>query len=163
MNHADIRTLYDYSVWATDRIFAQADKLTDAQFASAPPGALPSIRRILAHTLGAEGLWLARFQTGQSTINVREEHFPDVAALRQAWEAHRQAMSAYIATLDDATVQAPLRFERRGTQQEMTLWHVFFQLSNHGTQHRAEVAALLTDYGHSPGDLDFLFYALASR
>jgi uncharacterized damage-inducible protein DinB len=29
---------------------------------------------------------------------------------------------------------------------------------NHGTQHRSEVAAILTSLGFSPGNLDLLFY-----
>lgn len=163
MNRADIRTLYDYSAWATNRIFNQAAQLTTEQFTSVPSGSRPSLRHILTHMLGAEMLWLTRFQTGQSDINVREEHFPDVAFLRQAWETHRQVMSAYIATLDDAALQQPFRFDRRGTPLEMILWQIFFQLINHGTQHRAEAADMLTDYGHSPGDLDFLFFAEARR
>jgi uncharacterized damage-inducible protein DinB len=32
------------------------------------------------------------------------------------------------------------------------------QVLNHGTQHRSEAAALLTAAGHSPGEIDLIFY-----
>jgi len=38
------------------------------------------------------------------------------------------------------------------------LWQAMAHLVNHGTQHRTEAAALLTDFGHSPGDIDLIYF-----
>jgi uncharacterized damage-inducible protein DinB len=38
------------------------------------------------------------------------------------------------------------------------LWQQLINQVNHATQHRSEVAVILTECGHSPGDLDFLVY-----
>ncbi|MER3418993.1 MAG: hypothetical protein C4290_00025, partial [Chloroflexota bacterium] len=40
------------------------------------------------------------------------------------------------------------------------LWQLLLHQANHATQHRSEVAYLLTQMGHSPGDLDLLAYLL---
>ena len=152
MNLAATRTLLAYSAWATDRLLDQAAQLTPAQFAAAPGGALPSVRQILAHALGAEVVWRTRFQTGAPAVDFRPEDFADAGAMR-----------AHLATLTDDDLAGPYRFTRQGTAHELPRWAIFAQLVNHGTQHRAEAAALLTDLGHSPGDLDFLFYMLASQ
>jgi hypothetical protein len=45
-----------------------------------------------------------------------------------------------------------------GEPHERILWQVMVHLVNHGTQHRSEAAALLTDFGHSPGDLDLVYF-----
>ena len=38
------------------------------------------------------------------------------------------------------------------------LWQQMLHQVNHGTQHRSEVAVILTEYGHSPGWMDFIVY-----
>jgi uncharacterized damage-inducible protein DinB len=38
------------------------------------------------------------------------------------------------------------------------LWQQMVHQVNHGTQHRSEAAVMLTQFGHSPGWLDFLYF-----
>jgi uncharacterized damage-inducible protein DinB len=45
-----------------------------------------------------------------------------------------------------------------GIQRDRILWHCLYHLVNHGTQHRSEAAAMLTDFGHSPGDIDMILF-----
>jgi uncharacterized damage-inducible protein DinB len=42
---------------------------------------------------------------------------------------------------------------------DVPMWQLLAHVLNHGTQHRSEAAALLTEAGRSPGDLDMVDFA----
>ena len=65
--------------------------------------------------------------------------------------AEWQAVDAWLPTLSDGFVG--LVFEG------VPVWQMLVHVVNHGTQHRAEAAALLTTEGRSPGELDMINYA----
>ena len=48
----------------------------------------------------------------------------------------------------------------KGVTHSLPLGQMLLHVVNHGTQHRSEVAMLLTELGHSPGDLDFHLFLL---
>ncbi len=158
MRMSDVLTLFDYNYWATGRILEEAVRLSSEQFRTAPDGHTTSLRDTLAHMLGSERLLRSRWEQGVSSSRLDPEDFPSVEALQTVWAEEQRALSASLDTLDDEALAQPARFERRGVVVSYTLWHLMVQLVNHGTHHRSEAAALLTAYGHSPGDLDFFHF-----
>lgn len=73
-------------------------------------------------------------------------------------------MRDYLAQLTDDQVAGYVHYVTpEGDKRERLLWHCLLHVVNHGPQHRSEAAAILTGYGHSPGDLDFTAFLNEQR
>jgi uncharacterized damage-inducible protein DinB len=159
MNVHDVRLIYQYTYWARDRILRAAAAVTPEQYAA--PAAFPygSLRGTLLHTLDAERSWRHMFEYGMWTPDLLEDDYPTLAVLQDAWLAEEAAMRAYLARLTDDDLQGIVAYiADTGHERRRVLWHCLLHLANHGTQHRAEAAAILTAGGASPGDLDFTLF-----
>jgi uncharacterized damage-inducible protein DinB len=158
MNAQAIRTLYDYNYWANDRILEAAASAPQEAFTSASLG-YARLHETLVHTLSAEWIWRSRWQGVSPQAVLDPSEFPALAALRARWDAERRQMYAFLDTLGDADLSRVVEYTTTGGQQYAnTLWHLMVHLVNHGTQHRGELAMLLTELGHSPGDIDMITF-----
>lgn len=160
MHHQDLITLYGYNDWADQRILDAVSKLTHEQFVASRTLVWGSVRGTLVHGLGAQMVWRQRCQFGQTPTSLPpESDFATFADLRSFWRDEAGAMAAYVASLSDEQINGVLRYKStKGVAYEALLWQILTHVVNHGTQHRAEVAQLLTELGHSPGDVDFILY-----
>jgi uncharacterized damage-inducible protein DinB len=159
MNTQDIQLLYRYNHWANERILNSATNLSGEQFlapASYPHGGL---RGTLTHILFAEWIWRNRWEGVSPAHRIRPEEFPTLAALRIRWQEEERLLNAFIANLTDDKLNSRFQFKNtHGEDMENILWQAMAHLVNHGTQHRSEVAAMLTEFNHSPGDIDFIVF-----
>lgn len=154
MRADEIRQLFDYSYSATRRVLETASHLSPEEFRDQPgiPGAW-SVQKALVHMLDAELSWREGLKSRSdfSGIELDPGQFPDIETLQVAWDADEASMREWLDTLDDAELHSEMEPDRK-------LWQYLLHVVNHSTQHRSEVAMLLTSYGHSPGDLDFTWY-----
>ena len=161
MNLTDLTTLYNYNYWANRRILRAAEGLTVEQFAAPHDLSWGSIRDVLVHTMSAEWVWRMRCQEHRSPSALLDPaQFTTLETLTTRWDEEERAMRGYLATLDESALSQPLAYvSTAGRPFSGTLWHILMHVVNHGTQHRAEVAHILTQLGHSPGDIDMILFA----
>ncbi len=154
-----ITTLYQYGEWANARLLALAAVLTPAQLTQRFSKGAEPILPTFGHLVGADLRWLARWkEEPPPSVNISD--FPTLDVVRRREEEVSAARRAYLASLDEAALRATIRWVRPDGVVDFPRWQALVQCANHGTQHRAEIAAMLTDLGHSPKDLDFSVYCL---
>ncbi len=158
-NREDIELLLHYNDWANDKILDCAERASAEQLGAANDFGWGSLRGTLVHLMDAEYAWRVLLKTGEHVEWLQPEDFLDVAAIRARWASERAALWRYIEGLSDEDLSSIISYEGDETRYRV-LWHCLAHVVNHGTQHRAECAALLTGFGHSPGNLDFTVFLL---
>ena len=153
------RTLYQYSAWANGRILDTAAGLAPGLLTEAAGASYGSVRDTLVHTMSAQWIWLQRWKGVSPRAQLGAGDFPDLDTIRERWGALEQETSDFVERLDESQLARVIAYTNtRGQQWAYPLWQMLVHQVNHATQHRSEAAMLLTQMGHSPGDLDLLVY-----
>ncbi len=160
MDVASLQRLYDYHCWATRRVLDAAERCTPEQLTATGPAPHGSLLATLVHSLAAERVWLQRARDGGKLTDLADlEGITTVAALNDAWDAQQVAMREYLAGITDEQLAEKFRYVvSRGAWRDEVLWQALIYIVLHGIQHRSEAAILLTAYGESPGNLDFIIF-----
>jgi uncharacterized damage-inducible protein DinB len=161
-----LQTMYEYGRWATGHLLDVAETLTPEQL-NAPGGAgHGSIRETFIHQIVTQQRWLVWWDgsmelTEALSYRVDEDDYPDIPAIRALWEEVEAQTFQFIDSLSAEDIERSYHAELPWglPPTDFTLWWMMLHVINHGTQHRAEIAAMLTAAGHSPGDMDLLFYS----
>ena len=175
MDLSDIRILFEYNLWANQRMFSVLEKLNDAQFTTPLQSSYPSIQGSVLHILGAEWIWLMRWKgnspladapntpsTAKSLMQkygVAVEPLSTAAGLRSFGESIEQERQEFMSGLSNDILQAPLHYNGAdGKPFSMALAPLMQHVVNHGTYHRGQVTTLLRQVGAETISLDMVFF-----
>jgi uncharacterized damage-inducible protein DinB len=159
MKKSEILIFYQYNAWANARILDATAQVTPEQFLAPASYSHGGLRGTLTHILFAEWIWRNRWEGISPAKRFTPEDLPTFEALRSRWKIEEKALMAYVEIVNEQKLDSVVHYSRTGGEpRENILWHLMLHLVNHGTQHRSEAAIMLTDFGHSPGDIDFITY-----
>jgi uncharacterized damage-inducible protein DinB len=149
--------LFDYNYWARDRQLEVCAVLRSEEFIRPLGNSFPSVRDTLAHLLGAEWVWLERWNGRFPRAMLHSSEFPNVVSIQQCWRVVERNMREYLAGLSDDSLSRPLTYTNmKGENWTYPLWRMLFQLINHQTYHRGQVTTMLRQIGAEPKSIDFL-------
>jgi uncharacterized damage-inducible protein DinB len=157
-----VRTLFDYSFWARDRLLTALVGLDEAKLREVPDrGAYGSIHDTLAHMAASEYMWIKRCMGDPNIVVPKGEDFKTLDSLVRWWDA------AHLATM---TFLQPEHYMEGEMQKEVTytgpdgvkrtrkIWHMLMQISNHQTEHRGQLGTLLGQMGVEVPPMDLVVY-----
>jgi uncharacterized damage-inducible protein DinB len=160
MDKNQLLSLYEYNYWANHCLLDKAAEL-DPELWSAPAEvSFGSLRETLTHVLSTEWIWRQRIQAGISPATFPLEiAFPTVDPLREYWLKEEAHMLGHLKSLTHEDFSRTVQYKNtKGASYENPLWQILLHVVNHGTQFRSEAAVILTQFGRSPGDLDYILF-----
>ena len=152
-------TLFDYSYWATRQLLAKAAEASGETFRASADITYRGLRATLVHALDVERSWRLRLQGEPAEVydaQLQPETFVDVGSLAEAWAEDEMQMREWLATLEEDTMNEVVDL---GPDDRFPLWTFLLHIITHSTQQRRDAALILERAGHSPPELDFLYYA----
>jgi uncharacterized damage-inducible protein DinB len=155
MNRQDILTLLEYNAWANSRSLEVSAALSPEQFVRDLGNSYPSVRDTLAHILGAEWIWLCRWQGESPSKGLSAAEFPTVASLKDRFVAIDRDRRAFLEALPEDRLAQPFAYrDLAGNSYRLPLVFSLQHVVNHGTYHRGQVTTMLRQLGGKPVSTD---------
>jgi uncharacterized damage-inducible protein DinB len=155
----DRKSLLDFvrfHAWANDRILTRAAGLSDEELRRMAVLDHGSAFQTLRHLVDVDWSWreaLLGNDVGQTYVWDHGYALDDLPAIHAFCLEEDARLRSYVDSLDAAALTESLALSADFARPP---WLVVAHIVNHGTQHRSELAGYLTEFGHSPGDLDLL-------
>jgi len=154
-----IHNLYQFNDWANNRILNTASQLSPEQMRAETNSSFGSVQNTLVHIMSAQWLWLNRWRGSSLQVMLYPLDFPDFSSLRNRWDEINRETLAFVLTCTEENLAQTLAYRNsRDEEHSYPLWKQMVHQVNHATQHRSEVAMILTGWNLSPGAMDFLVF-----
>jgi uncharacterized damage-inducible protein DinB len=156
---ASLRALLAYTMWADRQILESLADLPPEDLTRDTGTSFGSILGTLAHVLGAEQVWLARFVGAPLDRLPSEQDWPDLPTLAAGFTDFWPQLEVFLASLTETQIDSNLAWVNyRGERHEAPFRQAVLHFANHSTYHRGQVASQMRQLGHKPPATDLVYW-----
>jgi uncharacterized damage-inducible protein DinB len=144
-----LRDLWEHHSWSFEQFLDAASALVDEEFQRQLGISYSSVHGILAHTVGAEMVWLKRVLRNESMARVPGvKELPDLAAIETAWEETREGWQS---VLESGDLDRVIHYRNtKGQEFSDAVWRVMAHLVDHSATYRGILISALRILGRTP-------------
>jgi uncharacterized damage-inducible protein DinB len=140
--------LFQHNLWANLKLLDFCNRLSDEQLDAMAVGCFGSIRATLVHIADAEVDYVHMATGKPSIVPLPIEQFPGFSVLK---DCARWAGEGLLALAKEARVGTTVHVEYpQEPVYEFPLDSFIVQIINHSTEHRAQIATIITQLGIEP-------------
>ena len=157
-----MRTLFDYNVWAWNHVLASIMQLDDVTYKEKRPlFDQTSLHELLVHGLAAESIWLSRCLGNSQTSMFEPDAYNDITAVQQHWAAVRDDWTSFLRGLTDKEMSRIVAYQNtRGDSFSLKLVDILQHVINHATEHRSQMTPILFQLGVATPALDYMRFRI---
>ena len=155
MTATEARTLIQYTAWASRKVLAAAQQLTEEQRTQSTGISHESIAGTLGHIYWADRAWFERVATPGGVLP-KPASWTDT---EKAWPALLDQWSQWADALTDGDLDREVHYKSlAGTPASTRLDHIVMHVVNHATLHRGQVMGMIRQLGVQPPATDMIYY-----
>ena len=161
-----IRSLYEHNEWANERLLDASARVSEEELTRVRGPDCGSLQDILMHILASHLVAIATWKM-QPPALAKVEPGKAIEAMRASYERVHAKLRELVDSLTDESLDASMELlnpTKDGVWRtwQRPAWQVALSLGSHAMQHRGEAALILTELGHSPGEIDYSYFCWRS-
>ncbi|USK70035.1 DinB family protein [Peribacillus asahii] len=148
--------LFDYHVWANDRLIQHLKGLPEAVFLNKVNSVFPTVAGTFGHMIAVDELWYLRMK-GNSLQQIVSKSFSTIEDTVKASTVLHNEIKDFLINTEDVEAMAGYQ-NTKGDQFNNKIAEVVQHIVNHGTYHRGNIAAMIRQMGYEGVSTDYIFY-----
>jgi uncharacterized damage-inducible protein DinB len=154
-----------WHVWAFERLFAVVERVDEERYRKDAGLFFKSIHGTINHMLLVEHVWHGRLTGEKFKVGgLADEIEPDRGRLRERLLARAAIWGPMVEAMSDAEFDGDLTYRSlKGVEYSMPRASIVHTMFTHGSHHRGQVSAALTQWGYEAPEMDFPLFLLSLR
>ncbi|MEL6460765.1 MAG: DinB family protein [Cyanobacteria bacterium J06621_15] len=158
-------TLTQYHSWAFNRLYEYLESVSEENYRRESGLFFKSIHGTLNHSLLADKIWYGRCVNQPFSVSgLDEELCSDRKQLENEIKNQSAKWSDFLIEIDADKLGNIIKYRTtQGSEKSLQLANILSHTVNHGTHHRGQVSAALTQFGYPAPEIDLPYFIAAQN